>query len=151
MSGANSAPCFFPYLTVTATVTNSEAIERCPCGSGAPFDQCCEPIIAGETIAQTAEQLMRSRYAAYTTKNERYLLDSWHHDTRPQAIDLSDRDVHWIRLKIVRTFAGTNNDHRGEVEFVATYKQQGRAHKLHEISQFERNEGMWRYVSGKLL
>jgi SEC-C motif-containing protein len=34
------------------------------------------------------------------------------------------------------------------VEFVARYKIGGRAHRLHEISRFVREEGRWLYVDG---
>ena len=36
----------------------------CPCGGGA-YASCCGPLIAGEKLAGTAEQLMRSRYSAF--------------------------------------------------------------------------------------
>ena len=36
----------------------------CPCGGGA-YGSCCGPLIAGEQLAITAEQLMRSRYSAF--------------------------------------------------------------------------------------
>jgi len=39
---------------------------QCPCQSRAKFSRCCEPIIRGLTQAETAEQLMRARYTAYT-------------------------------------------------------------------------------------
>ena len=37
----------------------------CPCGSDAEYGVCCGPLHTGESSATTAEQLMRSRYAAY--------------------------------------------------------------------------------------
>ena len=39
----------------------------CPCCSGKPFAECCEPVIAGARKATSAEELMRSRYSAYAT------------------------------------------------------------------------------------
>ncbi len=36
----------------------------CPCGSGRPYEECCETYIEGRETAPTAEALMRSRYAA---------------------------------------------------------------------------------------
>ena len=38
----------------------------CPCGSGRPYEECCETYIEGRETAPTAEALMRSRYAAHT-------------------------------------------------------------------------------------
>jgi uncharacterized protein YchJ len=44
----------------------------CPCGGGA-FATCCGPYLAGDAIAESAELLMRSRYSAYTLRDENYL------------------------------------------------------------------------------
>src|SRR5262249_12642121 len=46
---------------------------NCPCQSGQNLDQCCGPFIAGEAFPETAEQLMRSRYTAYTQANLGYI------------------------------------------------------------------------------
>ena len=83
---------------------------------------------------------MRSRYTAYAMNNEQYLLDSWHASTRPESIDM-DPTAQWIRLVIVKN----NNNH---VEFIATYRIQGKAHKLHENSRFVFEDGKWFYVDG---
>ena len=37
----------------------------CPCCSGTPYADCCEPVIRGRRQAATAAELMRSRYSAY--------------------------------------------------------------------------------------
>ena len=42
----------------------------CPCGSGRPYEECCETYIEGRETAPTAEALMRSRYAAHTGASE---------------------------------------------------------------------------------
>ena len=83
---------------------------------------------------------MRSRYTAYALQNEQYLLDSWHASTRPESIDL-DPAAKWIRLNILNS----NKDH---VEFIATYRLQGKAYKLHEISSFVFEDGKWFYLDG---
>ena len=49
----------------------------CPCG-GPSLAACCGPYIAGAAIAPTAETLMRSRYSAYTLRDEAYLRATWH-------------------------------------------------------------------------
>ena len=45
----------------------------CPCGSGRPYEECCETYIEGRETAPTAEALMRSRYAAHTLGKYDYL------------------------------------------------------------------------------
>ena len=58
----------------------------CPCGSGRPYEECCETYIEGRETAPTAEALMRSRYAAHTLGKYDYLNETvhpWHSVTRP--------------------------------------------------------------------
>ncbi len=81
---------------------------------------------------------MRSRYTAYTMRDERYLLDTWHSSTRPEHIEL-DRAIKWIRLKIV-------NSERDHVKFITTYKLDGRAYKSHNHSRFVYENQRWFYL-----
>lgn len=119
---------------------------RCPCGSAATYAACCQPSHLGQA-APTAEALMRSRYTAYLLKLEDYLLQTWHPDTRPTALDLDeDTSTRWLGLE-VRRFEATGND-TAIVEFVARYKVGGKAGKLHEVSRFIRMEHRWYYVDG---
>ena len=50
----------------------------CPCGSTDGYHVCCGPLHNGERHAETAEELMRSRYAAYALGNADYLFRTWH-------------------------------------------------------------------------
>ena len=94
---------------------------------------------------------MRSRYSAYVTANKKYLLATWHHSTRPASLDLeAESNTKWIGLKIVQTQKGSAADVEGIVEFVARYKINGKAHKLHEESRFVKEAGQWYYVSGEI-
>jgi SEC-C motif-containing protein len=116
----------------------------CPCG-GISYDACCAPYHHG-TPAPTAEALMRSRYSAYAMHLEPYLLATWHLDTRPANLDLKDDKARWIGLEIRRHFQDTPDT--ATVEFVARYKTNGRAQRLHEISRFVREQGQWFYLDG---
>jgi len=113
----------------------------CPCGSGLSFDACCQPYISGITPAPTAEALMRSRFSAYCIGSIKYLLSSWHPSTRPKTLDLESDKTKWIHLKVI-------NSRDNTVEFIATYRLQGKAHKLHEISRFIFEDANWFYVDG---
>jgi len=119
----------------------------CPCGSSMAFAPCCGGLLSAERTADTAEQLMRSRYTAFVLKDEAYLGRTWHPDTCPARIELDD-DTHWLGLKIKSTQAGGVDDDEGTVEFVARYKIAGRGHRLHEVSRFTRRDGQWCYVDG---
>ena len=127
----------------------------CPCG-GDSYDTCCKPFISGALRAPTAEKLMRSRYSAYTQGDELYLRATWHASTRPSGPILNQKEkLQWLKLevksalRIRQSEAGMDRD---SVEFVARYKINGRAHRLHEVSNFvrERDAGgeRWFYLDG---
>lgn len=91
---------------------------------------------------------MRSRYTAYVAGLEDYLLASWHCSTRPASLGLkSSPQPKWIGLKVI-SHERQNEDH-ATVEFVARYKLNGRAHRMHEISRFVREAGRWFYLDGE--
>ena len=123
-------------------MNRQKVVNPCPCGSGTALMACCEPYINSTKSAPTAEALMRSRYTAYVHHDEQYLLNSWHHSTRPDCIEL-DRSTQWLRLKII----ASDYDH---VEFVAIYRIQGKAYRLHEISRFINEDDQWFYVDGSI-
>lgn len=120
----------------------------CPCGSIQSPDSCCQPFILGKAFPDTAEQLMRSRYTAFTQENEAYLLQSWHPDTRPKNIEF-DQNSKWLGLKIISVAKGSQADNEGWVEFVARYKISGKAYRLKELSYFIRCSDKWVYHSAR--
>lgn len=121
----------------------------CPCGSNQPYPACCARYIEGGEATPTAEALMRSRYTAYTSENENYLLFTWHASTRPPTLGFADEPpVKWLGLEVKR-HEQQDADH-AIVEFVARYKVNGRAHRLHEVSRFVCEAGRWLYVDGDL-
>jgi len=122
----------------------------CPCGSGLPLNLCCQPLLNHEQQATTAVALMRSRYTAYTLGDEDYLLHTWHSSTRPAQLGLHNDPQTWQRLKIIATATGQAADDNGEVEFIAIYKINGRAERLHERSRFAREDQQWRYIDGNI-
>jgi len=125
--------------------------ELCVCGSGIKSGDCCMPIIHGRREAATAEQLMRSRYSAYVQADSEYLLHSWHVDTRPQSLVINSTELIWTDLTICRTRAGQPGDNKGEVEFIASYMQQGQDGQVHENSRFVFDNERWFYVDGDLI
>lgn len=120
----------------------------CPCGSGRVLEACCGLLHAG-TPAADAESLMRSRYSAYVLGLESYLLATWHPATRPAALELDTTPrPQWLGLA-VKSHTPLDESHAA-VEFVARYKLNGRAFRLHETSRFERVDGRWLYVDGEI-
>jgi len=125
-------------------MTKHASKQPCPCG-GETYQQCCGRFIEGGELPRTAEQLMRSRYSAYTLRNEAYLKASWHASTRPGESLAQDDGSKWLGLEVRRHVP---DGERATVEFVARYKIGGRAHRLQEISNFVREDGKWFYVDG---
>ncbi|MCW5658926.1 MAG: hypothetical protein KIT60_14585 [Burkholderiaceae bacterium] len=131
----------------------------CPCraleATDATYAECCGRWHGGLAVgehAPTPETLMRSRYSAYALAQGRgpaspaaleYLMQTWHPSTAPGDLELSP--LKWTGLEIVHQ--ETRGD-AGVVEFVAHYKVNGRAEKLHEVSRFVLEDGTWRYVDG---
>jgi SEC-C motif-containing protein len=119
----------------------------CPCGSGLTLAACCGPHIDNTAPAPTAEALMRSRYTAYTQGDAAYLLTTWHPTTRPESLQLDEPpQPRWIGLTVKRH--EIQDAEHAVVEFVARYKINGRASKLHETSRFVREDGRWYYIDG---
>ena len=115
----------------------------CPCGSRETYDVCCGPIVRNERWADTAEELMRSRYAAYVLGDVDHVFRSWHPATRPD--DLAELPhVEWLGLEVVETVDGGPADDLGIVEFRARYA----GGVLHERSRFGRRAGRWVYLDG---
>jgi SEC-C motif-containing protein len=114
--------------------------QSCPCGSGTSYDACCGRLHRGAAQAESPEQLMRSRYAAYAVGDTDYVFRTWHPRTRPD--DLSpDPARAWTGL----TIRGAGDDW---VEFVASYEVGGKPGQQHERSRFEQRAGRWVYVDG---
>jgi SEC-C motif-containing protein len=120
--------------------------EPCPCGRGDTYPGCCGALHDGQRDAATAEELMRSRYAAYVVGDTSYLLRTWHPRTRPAELDAS-RSPRWLDLTVLGTADGRWDDRFGEVEFRATHS----GGVLHERSRFIRRAGRWVYVDGDQL
>jgi SEC-C motif-containing protein len=120
---------------------------RCPCLSGLTYDACCEPLHAGTSSAQTAEQLMRSRYSAFAVGDADYLTATWHPSTRPTSLEL-DAHRRWYRLDVLRSERGGPFDTEGVVEFRAYHRSPEGKGSQHEVSRFVRENGRWLYVDG---
>ncbi len=128
-------------------------MDTCPCGSNMAYEECCMPVIKGAQPAATAEQLMRSRYSAYAKKEISYLFTSLHPDHRANFDEKGTRtwaeSAEWHKLEIVRTAGGQPEDSEGEVEFIASYTEQGIKRDHHETATFAKHSGTWHFVDGK--
>lgn len=129
-----------------------EDAQRCPCGTGLPFGECCAPVHRGERAAATAEALMRSRFTAFAFGDVDWLLASWHASTRPRSLEL-DPDIRWLRLDVLGTTGGGPFDREGTVSFASHWMVEeagaakGTRGSMRELSRFRRDSG-WQYLDG---
>ncbi|VAW55807.1 UPF0225 protein YchJ, partial [hydrothermal vent metagenome] len=96
---------------------------NCPCGSGLSAYQCCLVFIDKGEKASSPEQLMRSRYTAYTQHAENYILNTWHESTRPIQLGL-DKSMEWSGLNVLNVSnfdTKIQNEDKAFVEFIARF------------------------------
>ena len=121
----------------------------CPCGGGA-YSRCCGPLHRREQRAETAEQLMRSRYSAFAWRHQ---LPAGHPSRagcfRAAAAPFSGasaRQTQWLGLSVLHVTGGRPKDLAGTVQFEARYH----GGVLKETSLFQRRNGCadgdWLYV-----
>ena len=129
----------------------------CPCGGGT-YASCCGPLITGEQLAGTAEQLMRSRYSAFALAARspqaiEHLLRTHPEPGQSEAerrksLKASSRSITWIGLSVLECERGGPEDSEGTVSFEARWRERGgREGVLRECSRFGRGEkGEWLYL-----
>lgn len=124
-------------------------MHACPCGSNKNYSECCGLYINGHKKPEVPEQLMRSRYTAYTQANIDYIIKTMR---PPASINFNENfekdsasNVKWLGLDIIKT----SIDHsKGYVEFIAHFEKQGKKDFFHEKSEFHRINDEWYYVDG---
>jgi SEC-C motif-containing protein len=128
--------------------------QGCDCGDEAPYERCCGPLHEGRAHADSAERLMRSRYAAFARGEAHYLCETWRGPSAPELAELKadleaqrERGERWVKLKVISA-SGEGLDERGAVQFEASLCSAAQLITLSELSQFERDGARWFYVGG---
>ncbi len=125
--------------------------KNCPCGSTKTLDACCQPFISGKEKPTSAEELMRSRYVAFTLCDIDYIVKTTHpkyqDDMDVEASRAWAETSDWQGLKIISS-EGQGEDTEGRVEFIASYKSDNENHDHHEIGVFKKQKGTWLYCEG---
>lgn len=118
---------------------------KCFCDSKKNYSVCCEPFLSGKKVAETPEQLMRSRYSAYAQANIDYIESTMTGAAAKnfdhQSAKTWSQSVSWLGLTVVNA-----TDH--EVEFIARFKDGDKQQCIYERSQFQKINDRWFYVSG---
>ncbi len=126
-------------------------LQYCPCGTGKEYFACCGIFLSEQKNPATPEELMRSRYTAYTQVDVDYLAKTMkspsadHFD--PETTKISAKKIKWVKLKVIKT---SQNEAKGMVEFKAYYFIDGKKYVLHEVSEFHFEDGKWYYTDGIL-
>ncbi len=130
-------------------------MEKCPCGSGLLLKECCEPYIRNTKEAETPEKLMRARYTAFVKSEIDFIMDtvlaSKKHEFNRKHIEKWAEESIWYGLDIVKTDKGAALDSEGNVEFKATYSQNGMKVTHHENASFKKEDGKWFLEDGEMV
>lgn len=138
----------------------------CPCGSKLDSKACCLPLIQGARKAATAEELLRSRYTAFTRADVDYILASHHSKTRAEVkreeIEDWAKNSEWLGLEIVQSEAGKATDDKGTLVFCARYREKTsvksaagatteapKDQEHWEQAFFEKEAGEWRFIDAR--
>jgi SEC-C motif-containing protein len=121
--------------------------QDCPCGSGKPFDACCEPLLTRQAAAPDAERLMRARFTAHAVRDFAFLHDSYR-ETRgkPFVPEKEEPTIRWTKLVVHGHELAAGNPDKAFVDFSAYGMEDGVEKVLHEKAEFARVDGTWLYV-----
>ncbi len=124
-------------------------LKNCPCGREKTYEECCKLAHNNPEFIATAEDLMRSRYVAFTMANGDYLVKTHHSDSKDKIdqknVELWAKSVRWIRLEVLNVEGGGPSDEEGIVVFRASYQDGKRFKAINEKSLFKREFGAWVY------
>lgn len=123
-------------------------MQTCPCGQDRPLAACCGPYLEGQAVPETAEQLMRSRYSAYSIGNIDYICETEESPNR-DTIENWARSTRFKRLRVLAGERGGKEDETGTVTFEADFETNGENGTHRETSQFQKHEGRWIFVRGQ--
>ena len=107
---------------------------------GSPYAECCGRLHRQTAVAETPEELMRSRYAAYVVGDLDHIFRTWHPRTRPDVIE-PDPALTWTGLRSCPPRATRWSSWR-------PYERAGVPGRRHEGSRFEQRRDKWVYVDG---
>lgn len=144
----------------------------CPCCSQHDFSNCCQPFLLKDKHPTTPEQLMRSRYTAFVSKNAKYLQETCNHtynnifdkEEDTKNIEASFNNRQWLGLIIHSASINSQNTNTGTVVFSAFYcdthsssadpqlkDKRTDFQQLHEKSEFIFKDKRWFYTTGDIL
>lgn len=128
----------------------SEKNKPCPCGLDKTYDECCGRFIEGRVLPTHPEELMRSRYTAFTLADASYLRRTMKGPMLKSFDAASTKawaaSVDWTGLEVTRSELSGN---KGVVAFTARFTENGKPGEIVEVSEFYRQGNKW-YYTGKV-
>lgn len=120
--------------------------QPCPCGTGKTFAACCEPILARQRPAESAEELMRSRFTAHVLRDFEHLHRTCLETSKePYVPDPEAGGTDWTRL-VIHSHEPGPRPGTSYVDFTAYYRENDAEQALHEKAEFQRLDGEWIYT-----
>lgn len=120
----------------------------CPCGQG-DYQHCCQPLHVGQAHAETASQLMRSRYSAFALQQIDYIVQTTALGQQASldvdAIADWSKSNQWLKLEVLNSNEKLDKSH-AQVEFKAHYHDAKQAQIHHEISHFVQHQARWYFL-----
>ena len=122
----------------------------CPCCSLKTYEMCCGLYLENRQIAQTPEQLMRSRYSAFSLAKLDYIRQTMQGKALIgfNEFEYKERNtkVNWVGLTVIQSYLEGSN--AGFVEFSARFIDRNQLKYVHELSEFNYIDHVWYYVDG---
>lgn len=125
----------------------------CPCGSGIKYKKCCQIFHKGK-VANTALELMKSRYSAYFVDNSDYIIKTTHKenpDFTPEIKKWKEdilaftKGSTFKKLEILEYYL---DDLDSYVKFRVELYIQNKDESFTEKSKFLKVDDKWLYHSG---
>jgi SEC-C motif domain protein len=128
----------------------------CDCGKPQDYEHCCALLHQGRAPAESAEQLMRSRYSAFARGDVAYIVKTQTPFPAKASHDELAKDltaVHWLKLEVLSHTVVSQT--KAFVEFCAYALNfngnQKQLIKHHEHSEFYRQDQQWLYKQGEIM
>ena len=120
----------------------------CPCGQG-DYQHCCQPLHIGQANAESASQLMRSRYSAFALQQIDYIVQTTALGQQASldvgAIADWSKSNQWLKLEVLNSNEKLDKNH-AQVEFKAHYHDGKQTQIHHEISHFVQHQARWYFL-----
>eukprot|EP00977_Amphora_coffeiformis_P009578 scaffold2205_cov167-Amphora_coffeaeformis.AAC.4 len=139
------------------------AKEKCPCGSGALYGDCCSPYHSGVKFPEAPSDVLKTRYSAFYYRIIPYIISTTH----PVCRDYTENKIKWakdlnkngmfdsfefVSLQPAPTTTPGKDENESFLEFkVKLRARDGSGEEtIYEKSRFLKEGERWLYASGEV-